>query len=106
MIETMIETKSGDEFAPFKSSMQSSFINTMQKDLSPEIVCRILGVPVTAMRVFIKALNPKFVWEDLCKNYKSIILKLLNDRSNRLDSRPTRKLLELVGDKSKLQIDG
>ncbi|KAJ5192148.1 hypothetical protein N7449_008290 [Penicillium cf. viridicatum] len=102
----MIETKAQDEFAPFKSSMQSSFIATMQKDLSPEIVCRILGVPVTAMRVFVKALNPKFMWEDLYKTYKSTILRILSDRSNRLESRPTRKLLELVGDKSKLQIDG
>lgn len=102
----VIETRPGDEFAPFKSSMQSSFITTMQKDLSAEIVCRMLGVPVTAMRVFVKTLNPKFVWEELWKNYKSTILGLLNDRSNRLESCPTRKLLELVGDKSKLEIDG
>ncbi|KAL2704854.1 hypothetical protein AAEP93_000104 [Penicillium crustosum] len=102
----VIEIKPGDEFAPFKSSMQSSFITTMQKGLSAEIVCRMLGVPVTAMRVFAKALNPKFVWEDLWKNYRSTILGLLNDRSNRLESCPTSKLLELVGDKSKLQIDG
>lgn len=102
----VIETRPGDEFAPFKSSMQSNFITTMQKDLSAEIVCCMLGVPVTAMRVFVKTLNPKFVWEELWKNYKSTILGLLNDRSNRLESCPTRKLLELVGDKSKLQIDG
>ncbi|KAJ5592172.1 hypothetical protein N7537_009076 [Penicillium hordei] len=101
----MIETKAGDKFAPFKSSMQSSFINTMQKDLSAEIVCRIIGVPVTAMRVFIKALNPRFAWEDLWKNFKSTILGLLNNRSNRLESCPTRKLLGLVGDNTKLQID-
>ncbi|OQD67451.1 hypothetical protein PENPOL_c003G04928 [Penicillium polonicum] len=102
----VIEAKPGDEFAPFNSSMQSSFITTMQKDLSAEIVCRMLGIPVTAMRVFVKALNTNFVWEDLCKNYKSTILGLLNDRSNRLESCPTRKLLDVVGDRPKLQIDG
>ncbi|CRL26725.1 unnamed protein product [Penicillium camemberti] len=102
----VIETKPGDEFAPFKSSMQPSFISTMQKDLPAEIVCSMLGVPVTAMRVFVKALHPKFVWEDLWKKYQSTILGLLNDRSNRLESCPTKRLLELVGDKSKLQIDG
>lgn len=102
----IIETKPGAEFAQFESSMQASFITTMQKDLSAEIVCRSINVPATAMRVFTKALNPKFVWEDLGKNYKSTILGLLKDRSNRIESRPTKKLLELVSDNTKLRIDG
>lgn len=102
----MVKARANNEFAAFKSSMQSSFIAMMQKDLSANIVCHIIGVPATAMRVFIKVLNPKFVWNHLRKNFKSTILELLVDRSNRLESRPTRKLLELVGDKSKLQIDG
>ncbi|CAI7630011.1 unnamed protein product [Penicillium glandicola] len=102
----VVETKSGGEFAQFESSMQSSFITTMQKDLSAEIVCRIINVPATAMRVFVKALNPNFVWEDLGKTYKSTILGLLNVRSNRVESRPTKKLLGLVSDKTTLQIQG
>lgn len=102
----IIETKPGAEFAQFESSMQASFITTMQKDISAEIVCRSINVPATAMRVFTKALNPKFVWEDLGKNYKSTILGLLKDRSNRIESRPTKKLLELVSDNTKLRIDG
>ncbi|KAK4868395.1 hypothetical protein LT330_007117 [Penicillium expansum] len=103
---TMIEREAEGGFAKFESSMQSTFITTLQGNLSAEIVCGNLNVPTTAMRVFIKALNPKFVWEDLGKNYKSTILGLLNERSNRLESRPTKKLLELAGDKTKLQIDG
>ncbi|CAG8895267.1 unnamed protein product [Penicillium egyptiacum] len=102
----MIETEAGSEFVQFESSMESGFITTMQKDLSAESVCRMINVPTTAMRVFTKALNPNFVWEDLGKNYKSTILGLLMDRSNRIESRPTKKLLELASDKTKLQIGG
>jgi hypothetical protein len=103
---TIIEKKTEDEFAQFKSSLQSSFITTMQKNLSAEDVCGIMKVPVTAMRVFIKALNPEFVWEDLGENFKGVILGLLKDRSNRAGSRPVKKLLELESGKEKLQIEG
>ena len=65
-----------------------------------------MNVPATAMRVFTKALNPNFVWEDLAKNYKSTILGLLKDRSNGIESRPTKRLLGLVSDETKLQVDG
>lgn len=77
----------------------------MQKNLSADDVCRIVKVPAPAMRVFTKALNPTLVWEDLGENFKGTILGLLNDRSNRAESRPTRQLLELGSDK-KLQIGG
>jgi len=87
----MTETRAEYGFAPFSSSLQSSFIKTMQKNLSAEDVCHIVNVPATAMRVFIKALNPQFVWEDLGENFKGTILGLLNDRSNRAESRPTKK---------------
>jgi hypothetical protein len=102
----MVETQAESEFAQFRSSMQPCFITTMQKDISAESVCRSIDVPTTAMRVFIKALNPQFVWEDLGKNYKSTILGLLKDRSHRIESRPTKMLLGLVSDRMKLQIDG
>ncbi|KAL4955377.1 hypothetical protein BDW69DRAFT_160767 [Aspergillus filifer] len=83
-------------FAPFKSVMKSSFITTMQKDhLSAEEVCRIMNVTPLAMRVFVKALNPDFVWTDLGEKFKDVVLELLNDRANRAESCPTAKLLGL-----------
>ncbi|KAJ5665716.1 uncharacterized protein N7477_008164 [Penicillium maclennaniae] len=100
------KTKAEDQFAQFKSSLQSTFINTMQSELSAEEVCKIMNVSVSAMRVFIKALNPEFVWEDLGENFKDTILGLLKDRSNRAESRPTKKLLDLGTDKGKLQVEG
>jgi hypothetical protein len=100
------ETTTEDQFAQFESSVQSSFITTMQKNLSGEDVCRIVNVPPTAMRGFIKALNPEFVWEDLGQNLKRTILGLLKDRSNRAESRPIKKLLELGSEKKNLQIRG
>ncbi|KAE9364437.1 hypothetical protein N431DRAFT_563742 [Stipitochalara longipes BDJ] len=102
----MTETKIEDEFAQFESSLQSSFITTMQKNLSAEDVCGIMKVPATAMRVFIKALNPEFAWEHLGENFKVVILGLLKDRSNRAESRPVKKLLELESRNKKLQIEG
>lgn len=101
----MIEPDVEVEFSAFKSSMASSFIATMQEKLSAEDVCRILNIPERTMRVFTKALNPDFVWEDLGENFRRAILGLLKDRSNRTDSRPTRKLLELGGEKTKLLVE-
>ncbi|GFF57147.1 conserved hypothetical protein [Aspergillus udagawae] len=99
----MIETE--DEFAEFESSLRAEFIKTMQKNLSAEEVCDIVNVPVSAMRVFVKALNPEFVWEDLAVNFKGVILELVKDRSNREQSRPFRRLLQ-VGVEKNLQIEG
>ncbi|KAG2001651.1 hypothetical protein GB937_009993 [Aspergillus fischeri] len=99
----MIETE--DEFAEFESSLRAEFIKTMQKNLSAEEVCDIINVPVSAMRVFIKALNPEFIWEDLAVNFKSVILELVKDRSNRVESRPVRRLLRIEVRKN-LQIEG
>ncbi len=104
MATTVIDT-TVEDFMQFKS-MSLEFVTSMQEALSAEEVCDILNVPVSAMRVFVKALNPTFVWEDLGKNFKSTIWGLLNNRSGRLESCPVKKLLELVGDTQKLQIDG
>lgn len=95
-----------DDFLHFESSIQPSFITTMQKDLSAEDVCRILKVSPSAMRVFITALNLEFVWEDLGQSFKVVILGLLKERSNRVESRPTRKLLGVGQGKRVLQIEG
>jgi hypothetical protein len=99
----MIETE--DEFAEFESSLRAEFINTMQKNLSAEEVCDIINVPVSAMRVFVRALNPEFVWENLAVNFKGVILELLKDRSKREESRPVRRLLQIDIGKN-LQIEG
>ncbi|GFF57856.1 conserved hypothetical protein [Aspergillus udagawae] len=99
----IIETE--DEFAEFESSLRAEFIKTMQKNLSAEEVCDIINVPVSAMRVFVKALNPEFVWEDLAVNFKGVILELVKDRSNREQSRPFRRLLRVEVGKN-LQIEG
>ncbi|KAJ5888225.1 hypothetical protein N7495_008266 [Penicillium taxi] len=89
----MIQTKTKDGFEIFKSTMNSAFIKKMQQSLSPEDVCSILNIPATTVRVFIKALNPEFVWGNLGENFKEVILGLLKNRSNRAD--PTAKLLDL-----------
>jgi hypothetical protein len=102
---TIIEKKTEDEFVQFESSLQPGFVTTMQKNLSAEDVCGIMKVPVSAMRVFIKALNPEFKWEDLGENFKEVILGLLKQRSNRAESRPVKRLLELKSEKN-LQIKG
>lgn len=104
--KALAKAEKDDQFAQFSSSLQASFISTMQRNLSAEDVCKIVNVPATAMRVFIKALNPEFIWDDLAENFKRTILGLLNDRSNRAESRPTKKLLALGIDKGKLQIEG
>ena len=87
-------------FSQFASLVQPSFIATMEKDLTPEDVCGIMQVPVRTMRVFIRALNPGFVWEDLGGNFKRVVSGLLQDRSCRLESRPVKKLLELEDTKN------
>ncbi|KAK3318083.1 hypothetical protein B0H66DRAFT_516192 [Apodospora peruviana] len=93
-----------DEIMQFQGSLQKDFVTTMQKQLSAGDVCRIIKVPVSAMRSFAKALNPDFVWEDLGANFKAVILVLLKERSNRLESHPVKKLLGLEGKKKTLLI--
>lgn len=105
MVREIVKHNSvGDEIALHGSSMQKDFIATMQKDLSGEDVCTILKVPATAMRAFINALNQEFVWEDLGENFKEVVLGLLKTRSNRAESRPMRKLLNIDGEQKVLQI--
>lgn len=98
----MIETE--NEFAKFESSLQPEFIKTMQKPLSAEDICDIMNVPVSAMRVFVKALNPELAWEGLAVNFKRVILELVKNRSNRDESRPVRKLLQIEAGKN-MQIE-
>jgi hypothetical protein len=107
MSTSIVEQKKiEDEFLAFKSAVHASFITTMQKDLSAEEVCQIMNVSIPAMRVFIQALNPEFVWEDLSQNFKVVVLELLKNRSGRAESRPVKKLLGLGKRKMKWQIEG
>ncbi|KAL3486568.1 hypothetical protein BJX62DRAFT_241900 [Aspergillus germanicus] len=101
---TETKPKTEDDFAPFKSLLRSSFITTMQKSLSADDVCRIMNVSASAMRVFVNALNPDFVWEDLGENFRVVILGLLRERSNREGSCPAARLLELGEYKKTLKI--
>ncbi|CAG8951967.1 hypothetical protein HYFRA_00000702 [Hymenoscyphus fraxineus] len=95
-----------DEFDDYSSSLTSAFVNKMQKkELSGKAVCDMIKVPVSAMRVFVKALNPDFVWEDLADSFKEVILGLLKNRSGRVESRPTRRLLRMGDSKKQMQIE-
>ncbi|KEY67815.1 hypothetical protein S7711_04125 [Stachybotrys chartarum IBT 7711] len=98
--------KPEDDFDPFKSSLSAKFVTEMQQDLTAEDVCGIINVSVPAMRVFVTALNPDFVWEDLGKNFRGVVLGLLQERSGREESRPARKLLNLGGRSITLKVDG
>lgn len=100
-----LEQISVDPFLQFNSVLKQGFVTTMQKTLSAEDVCEILQVPVAAMRVFIKAINPDFIWEDLGENFKKVILELLRTRSNRPWSCPVKTLLGLKNREKTLQIE-
>lgn len=89
--------KPEDDFDPFKSSLSAKFVTEMQQDLTAEDVCGIINVSIPAMRLFVEALNPDFIWEDLGKNFRRVVLGLLQERSGREESRPARKLLNLGG---------
>jgi hypothetical protein len=103
---TGTKPKPEEDFEHFKPLLRSSFITTMQKNLSAEDVCRIMNVSASAMRVFANALNPDFVWEDLGENFRGVILGLLQNRSNREGSCPAARLLELGDYKKTLKIEG
>ncbi|KAF5660889.1 hypothetical protein FHETE_8740 [Fusarium heterosporum] len=89
------ETIDEDSFAQFKTSLAPRFISTMEKALTAEDVCTITGVPVSTMQVFVKALNPEFKWEDLGQQFKIVVLGLLKERSNRVESRPAARMLRM-----------
>ncbi|KAI1029459.1 hypothetical protein LB504_010746 [Fusarium proliferatum] len=90
--EEIVEEES---FSTYKSSLAPAFVSTMEKALSAEDVCTITKIPESAMRVFIKALNPEFEWDDLTQQFKIVILSLLRERSGRVESRPAARMLRL-----------
>ncbi|KLO92148.1 Uncharacterized protein LW93_7777 [Fusarium fujikuroi] len=90
--EEIVEEES---FSTYRSSLAPAFVSTMEKALSAEDVCAITKIPESAMRVFIKALNPEFEWDDLAQQFKIVILSLLRERSGRVESRPAARMLRL-----------
>ncbi|KAM0341694.1 hypothetical protein ACHAPU_009942 [Fusarium lateritium] len=89
------ETVDGGSFAQFKTSLAPRFISTMDKAMTAEDVCVMTNVPVSTMKVFVKALNPEFVWEDLGQQFKIVVLGLLKERSSRVESRPAARMLRM-----------
>jgi hypothetical protein len=85
----------GDQFAQFQKSLNPDFILKMQQEFSVEAVCEVIMIPVSAMRVFVNALNPEFEWAEFGTNFQGVVLDLARNRSGREDSRPVRKLLRL-----------
>jgi len=80
----------------FSSSVKSDFITKMENVVTPQDVCNILNVPVSAMRVFASALNPAFDWENkLGMNFRSVVIALLTDRKEREKQRPIRMLFDV-----------
>ena len=88
--------KEKDPFEEYESSLSPSFIQDLQKDLTAAQVCQIMKVPETAMRVFAHALSPDFEFSQLNTTFKLVILGLLRNRSNRLESEPVKKLFEIT----------
>ncbi|KAI9147129.1 hypothetical protein HJFPF1_13161 [Paramyrothecium foliicola] len=107
---TALTEQTPGDFRQFGSSLQSSFVTAMENATSPEDACKILSVSASAMRVFVKALNPQFEWDSLSHNFKAVMLWLVKNRSSRIESRPVRKLLNLdaldVKEEVVLQIEG
>ncbi|KAG5804411.1 hypothetical protein H9Q74_009247 [Fusarium xylarioides] len=89
------EVAEEESFATYKSSLAPAFVSTMERALSAEDVCAITKIPESAMRVFIKALNPEFEWDDLAQQFKIVVLSLLRERSGRIESRPAARMLRL-----------
>ncbi|TVY73239.1 hypothetical protein LSUE1_G006723 [Lachnellula suecica] len=85
--------------AQFSSVLKASFVSQMESKLSAEDACKIMGVPVSAMRVFAKALNPAYIWDeaDLGSRFREVVFFLMKDRSNRDTSLSARRLLGLNG---------
>ncbi|KAF5608271.1 uncharacterized protein FSUBG_4807 [Fusarium subglutinans] len=92
---TKEEVVEEESFSTYKSSLAPAFVSTMEKALSAEDVCAITKIPESSMRVFIKALNPEFEWDDLAQQFKIVILSLLRERSGRVESRPAARMLRL-----------
>lgn len=80
----------------YKSSLAPAFVQSIERQMTPEDACTLMHVPVETMQVFAKALNPDFVWEDLSCRFKVVMMGLLANRSARIESWPVRKLFSTL----------
>ncbi|KAJ2966913.1 hypothetical protein NQ176_g9920 [Zarea fungicola] len=80
----------------YKSSLVPAFVSSMERQMTAEHVCSMLNIPVETLRVFAKALNPEFAWDNLGDKFRAVILGLLANRSARIESRPVRRLFDLT----------
>jgi hypothetical protein len=77
----------------FSDLVNPDFITKMENVVTPQDVCKIMNVPISAMRVFASTLNPAFDLErDLGGNFKDVVIALLSERKEREKQRPIRKL--------------
>ncbi|OAA74492.1 hypothetical protein LEL_08073 [Akanthomyces lecanii RCEF 1005] len=100
-ISQTLESKPAEEIVEtaldkYKSSLTPAFVQSMERQMTPEDACTLMHVPVETMQVFAKALNPDFAWEDLGCRFRVVIMGLLASRSARIESRPVRKLFNLA----------
>ncbi|KUJ08263.1 uncharacterized protein LY89DRAFT_339205 [Mollisia scopiformis] len=90
--------------AQFAALVNADFITKMDNAITPQDVCKIMNVPMSAMRVFAESLNPAFDWDkDLEVNFKNIVVALLTDRKEREKQKPIRKLFNM--DQEVLMLD-
>jgi hypothetical protein len=81
----------------FSSLVNADFITKMENVITSQDVCKIMNVPVSAMRAFASALNPEFELEKhLGLNFKNVVIALLSDRKEREKQWPVRRLFGMV----------
>ncbi|PMD54408.1 uncharacterized protein K444DRAFT_646257 [Hyaloscypha bicolor E] len=81
----------------FSSLVNGDFITKMENVITSQDVCKIMNVPVSAMRAFATALNPEFeIEKHLGLNFKNVVIALLSDRKEREKQWPVRRLFGMV----------
>ncbi len=80
----------------FSPIVNAGFIAKMENVVTSQDVCKIMNVPVSTMRVFSAALNPKFDFEnDIGTNFKNVVISLLTVRKEREKQKPIRMLFDM-----------
>lgn len=90
------EQEKGDTLENYMEVLQPAFVKDMQERMTAKHVCAMLKIPEETLKVFAKALNPEFSWKNLGPRFRAVIMWLLANRSNRIGSRPVRKLFDLT----------
>ncbi|OAR01853.1 hypothetical protein LLEC1_04648 [Akanthomyces lecanii] len=92
---TLVEGMDEGALGKYKSSLTPAFVQSMERQMTPEDACTLMHVPVETMQVFAKALNADFAWDDFGCRFRVVIMGLLANRSDRIGSRPVRRLFNL-----------